>query len=257
MWGYTSPDSLTIPSLVALRLRDLGYQDVETLNLAQPAYNSTQGLITLLLEIRNNRRPDLVVSLDGNNDVLAELRERRAGAILGESDLALRSAIGWRGLRANLLGLLRYSALVRRLLAMAPAPAPVAPEGCDAVASQYLAVIRSAEALGREFGFRVIYAWQPHLGTSGKRLSQWERAIQVEPGFMDRMRTCTGAVAARTGGLSDSVFVSLSSLFDEDTTTVFLDGLGHLTPAGNGRVANRLADLVVRQLQTGRIPAGP
>jgi hypothetical protein len=37
MWGYTSRDSMTIPALVAARLRARGFSDIEVVNLAQSA----------------------------------------------------------------------------------------------------------------------------------------------------------------------------------------------------------------------------
>jgi lysophospholipase L1-like esterase len=253
MWGYTTPDSLTIPSLVARRLRALGHTHVALVNLAQPSYNTTQGLISLLLELRAGARPDVVISLDGNNDVLATIREGRPGAALGEGDLAQRSAVGWRGLSASLLGLSRYSAVVRRLRKI-PRPAREGATGgaegqsCAETAQYYVRLVASGEALGRELGFQAVYLWQPHWATTGKPFTAWERSIDAEAGFPALMRRCTALVDSLMAERRDSAFVSLAHLFDSDSATIFLDEFGHMTPAGNQRVASQLADLLAGRL---------
>jgi hypothetical protein len=255
MWGYTTPDSLTIPSLVARRLRALGYPRVELSNMAQPAYNTTQGLITLLLELRGGARPDVVISLDGNNDALAALREGHAGAALGEGDLARRSAVGWRGLGANLLGLSRYSALVRRLVAFyqeGRVGGTAGSEGrsCDDIAQQYVRLVAAGETLGRGLGFAPVFLWQPHWATTGKPLSAWERSIRAEPGFVALLRRCTVVVDSLKAERPDSAYVSLTHMFDSDSGTIFLDEFGHMTPQGNERVAGRVAEMLVAKLRS-------
>jgi hypothetical protein len=246
MWGYTVPDSLTIPSLVARRLRESGQTGVEVLNLAQPSYNATQGLITLLLELRSGLVPDAVVSLDGNNEVLVELTEGHPGAAFGERDLARRSAVGWRGLWSNIAGLARYSALLNRLARLEGPPrvgqgGGGSPVPCDTTTVYYVNVVAAAQALGRRFDFTSIYLWQPHWATTQKRLTPWEQGIRAQPGFPELMRRCTAAVESVMAAREDLDFVSFTKVFDQDTMTVFLDEFGHMTPAGNQRLAEAIA----------------
>jgi hypothetical protein len=251
MWGYTVPDSLTIPSLVAGRFRAAGMTRVEVVNLSQPSFNATQGLITLLLELRGGSHPDAVVSLDGGNDVLVALREGRPGAVFAEGDLARRSAVGRRGFLANVVGLFRYSALLQRLARFARPPEGQrevdALPSCDTVAAYYENVVTSAEALGRQFGFTPVYVWQPHWATTRKRLTSWEGSIRAERGFRELMRQCTSTVESLMVARRAEGYVSLTRMFDQDTATIFLDEFGHLTPLGNERIADWVADLLTRQ----------
>lgn len=245
MWGYTVPDSLTIPSLVRAGLLARGDSLVELRNLAQPSYNATQGLITLMLELRGGYRPDLVISLDGNNDVLATVTEGHAGAAFGEGDLARRSAVGSRGFGASVAGLGRYSALLARLgRARHPTSTVTATRDgavrCDSTAAAYTALEAMAEALGVRYGFQVLYLWQPHPATSVKPKSPWEQAIQAEPGFPALMQACTSEVEGAMRARGTLSFRSLTPIFDRDTVTVFLDGYGHLTPAAHRQVADSL-----------------
>lgn len=248
IWGYTAPDSLTIPSLVARQLQALGGRGVEVVNLAQPSYNTTQGLATLLLELRSGRVPDIVISLDGINDVTALMTEHQPGTILNQGDLARRSAIGWRGFRANLFGLLRYSALVRALVIRPePVPSPGTQEQeCGELASQYAQLVQAGAGLGRTFGFKAFYFWQPDRATTRKPMTAWERAIEGEPPLLPLMRRCTEAVDAVMAARRDSSYVSLTRLFDGDTATIFTDPYGHLTSPGNRRIADRFTELIRR-----------
>ncbi|MFN8650410.1 MAG: SGNH/GDSL hydrolase family protein [Gemmatimonadales bacterium] len=245
MWGYTVPDSLTIPSLVRAGLLARGDSLTELRNLAQPSYNATQGLITLMLELRAGYRPDLVISLDGNNDVLATITEGHAGAAFGERDLARRSAVGSRGFWASLLGLTRYSALLARLArSLHPTSAVTAAADrsvrCDSTLAAYTAVEAMAEGLAARYGFQVLYLWQPHPATSVKPKTPWEQAIRAEQGFPALMQACTAEVEGAMRARGTASFKSLAPMFDRDTVTVFLDGYGHLTPAAHRQVADSL-----------------
>jgi hypothetical protein len=88
MWGYAARDAYTIPSLLAAELRRRGIRDVEIVNLAQTAYNATQAVITLLLELRRGNVPSVVVSLDGHNDIIAASRFGEAGYLIWEPEQA-------------------------------------------------------------------------------------------------------------------------------------------------------------------------
>lgn len=260
MWGWTARDSFTIAAHLARRLASEGFGAVEVVNLAQPAYNSTQEVITLLLALQTGMVPDIVVDLDGSNDVLAALRERRPGAMIGEQASASRSGLrGSAPIGFRLLGLLRYSALVRRLTQAALPPRATRPavyswgSDCGAIAHTYRANILSAEGLGREFGFTPVFLWQSQWATTGKQLTAWERSITAEAGLPELIWSCTRAVDSLMQDRAGHAFVSLTDLFDGDTTSVFLDEFGHLTEAGNKVVAQRIADLVIPLLRA--IPA--
>ena len=69
MQGYTARDDFTIPSFMAKECERRGHPGVQVVNLAQSTVNVTQGVITLILELRANRIPDKVVFLDGINEV--------------------------------------------------------------------------------------------------------------------------------------------------------------------------------------------
>ena len=68
MWGYGSPDWGTIPAYLQARLNEED-SNACVVNLADVAYNSTQEVIQLLLELQSGNVPDMVIFYDGVNDI--------------------------------------------------------------------------------------------------------------------------------------------------------------------------------------------
>jgi len=85
MWGVGARDDFTIPSQISKILSDRfpGVQ-VEVTNFAESAYVSTQELIALYLQVREGEMPNLVIFLDGANDVYSGYYNAAAGLPLWE-----------------------------------------------------------------------------------------------------------------------------------------------------------------------------
>ena len=71
IWGTGVPDSSTIPSYLCELLQSSLSGPVEVRNFGQLGYVSTQEMIELCFQLRSNNVPDLVIFLDGMNDVAA------------------------------------------------------------------------------------------------------------------------------------------------------------------------------------------
>lgn len=247
MWGVTARDSFTIPSLVAAELTARGVADVEIQNYAAVGYNATQEVITLLLLLRDGLRPDVVVFLDGHNDVASAWRDGRAGTVLNQERTARRVERGTPGFWRLAVDLGLQSELVQRLaLATTPARRPVqqaTPPGlCDDVGSAYRNLVVTTEAVGREYGFTPLFLWQPVLDLTSKPLTPWERSIGSAP-YRDLLIRCTSIVTTLLQG--HAAFVPIHTVLDTVTAGVFLDNTAHVTEQGNALIAARVVDLIV------------
>jgi hypothetical protein len=256
MWGYTARDSFSIPSLTARELAARGVRDVEIVNLAQAAYNTTQELNTLILELLAGRQPGLAVFLNGYNDVATGWVHGRAGRTYGEESIDEHIRLGTRGFLSELAGLGRHSALVRRLQATAGivrARPRVrgGPEVCGEVATYYRRIAHLAEAVGAIHGFPVVYFLQPVHVSSGKRLTPWEAALRRPRALAPCMQAIDSAMADRAG----SLFHSLVDAFDGDSATVFVDASAHLTEDANATVARRIAEVIGPRLRESAPPS--
>jgi hypothetical protein len=255
MWGYSSRDSGTIPSLVAAALARRGVTDVQVDNLATLAYNVTQDATTLLLQLRNGRTPAAVVSLDGINEVGIVEGGGTPGQVFEETRIRERFRRNfWKDvayLRFYLEGAVRAEFMARGRLGLDDSP-PVrsTEELCSGVGRNYVGATRVMEVLSREYGFPIYFLTTPTLARSGKPRSRWEQSLAGD----DRR---LADLTVRCGAITDSLmadrrgrtYFPLDTLFDHDTSSVFIDQWGHLSAVGNRAVAERIADLVLPALR--------
>ncbi len=258
MWGYTARDSFTIPSLVAAELRRRGLGGVEVVNLAQPGYNATQDVITLLLALRGGEVPSAAVFLTTHKDIYAAFQAGRAGGITSEDVFARLLDPDATAPREGLGTLLRRSALLARLAPAAePVAAPTRPPDerlCIDVAAQYYELARIADGLGRSYGFPVFFLRQPMLAGSGKTLTEWERSMP-QPRHKGVYVRCMAAIDSTMHGVTRPSYESLAGIFDAESASVFLNEYGYLTERAGGAVAEhivRLVEPVLRRAPTPR-----
>lgn len=257
MWGYTARDSFTIPAFTAARLRELGIEDVEIVNLAQGAYNLTQDLNTLTLSLARGDRPAAAVFLDGYNDIMTGLKFAEPGHTYGDDDIQRRIELGGRGFWKEILGFGRYSALIGRLQAMVgaapdgPRARGAAEEVCGPIAAYFRGVSGVIAGVGRSFDFPTLFFLQPVHVSTAKHLTPWEAGLYHPRG----LQACLASIdSAMTDPLPGAEYVSLSGLFDADTTSVFVDGTAHVTEEANGIIAEMIAQHLAPLLSAGRKP---
>ncbi len=252
MWGFTARDSFTIPTLTAARLAALGVRNVHVENLAQAAFNTTQEASTLMLEVARGRIPDVVVVLDGYNDVATALKYGDPGHTYAEENTSQQIDLGRRTFWQELFGFGRHSSLIsglRSKLVRDSTPVvarrPTVPDICGAAARYYAGVAHQVEAVGQAHGFPVVYFQQPLHTTTGKPLSAWERGLPGRSNTRECMDSIDVAMADRAG----KSYISLRGVFDADTATRFVDEIAHITEEANGQVAERIASHIAPLLQ--------
>jgi lysophospholipase L1-like esterase len=265
LWGFGARDDQTIPSLLARQLFERGW-DVQIWNRAEIGYVSTQEVIALLRELQAGFRPDLVLFYDGVNDTTSAYLQPWAGATTNEENRAkefnlLKSPSRLvAALMANLIansGSYRFAQAVRRRLDP-DAGVPSLKIGQrqlgligNGVIQRYQANVSIVEALGREFGFRPLFYWQPIVFDKPARVP-FEREEAARYAWCEGMfRDVSGALRtaqAYQGLRNDPAFHDLSGLFADTKGLVFIDYC-HTTEAANARIAARMADDIVAVLR--------
>ena len=252
--GYHVRDDFTIPSFVAKILaRDLAVP-VEVVNFGQLGYVSTQDVIALALEARRGNVPDVAVFYNGMVDIDSvhdgnepgsprwEYQRRNAFQDF-ERSLALRIA--------------RRSALAQLVLDYVPGwswalgatrQAPESGEALEALARETLEVyagnLRLADALAHEFGFEVLYFWQPAVW-SRDALSPYEAAVVAvdahrQPGRAELFREVYRQAAGHPELGAHPSFFDLRGGADGADEPFFWDPT-HTTEAGNEWIAEKIA----------------
>lgn len=199
VWGCGVPDSCTVPAYLLKKLEDDLGRPVEMRNMGQIGYVSTQEVIELFLQMRRGNVPDLVVLVDGVNDVAAAYQSGVAGAhqnlprIRSRLERSLRDLDPTANLPHPLIQLARGSSLytVLRLCMGTDRGRPAsdtevinyAMRGHDpdslasAVIEVCLSNYRFVEGLGEQWGFDCAFFWQPTVWTGDKELTENELSL--------------------------------------------------------------------------------
>lgn len=157
VWGTGVPDELTLPSLLAAELDEIGLR-YRVRNFGESGYVSTQSLITLGLELRDRPAPAIAVFVEGANDVYAAFQTGKAGLPQNEfrRQAEFRSSDGLDNYLSTFPYILEG---VMTLFAQAPQ------WEIKTLASDVVQVMVSnrqqALAMSEAYGFSVMNFWQP------------------------------------------------------------------------------------------------
>jgi len=262
LWGFGARDERTIPSLLARALDERGRR-VDLTNLSGIGYVSTQELIALLRELQAGYRPDVVIFYDGVNDTTSAFLGGEAGLTTNESNRRgefnllqspARLAAALTAMLVKDSSSYRFARAVRRRFEGGAAASNAAPSDeilrrlAGDVAARYAANVGIVESLGRGYGFRPLFFWQPIVFTK-PALVQVEREEAQRYAWTERMfRAVYGRIQASPELKTDPAFHDLSGIFDGTEGLVFIDYC-HTTESANARIAAEMADRVLEGLR--------
>ncbi len=256
-WGTGAIDSETIPAFLQ---RKFG-PDYDVSNLGETAYVSTQEVAYLMALLSQGRIPDIVVFYDGVNDgysgVYSPAIPRDPHSIRADFAEAQQRK-QWSGLR-HLYEKSNYPLLVSKLqqwLGLTPPDEnwdskiiPNIEENAKATLDVWEANIRQVRALGREYGFRSFFFWQPHQ-LSGTRdpVGEWEahKLDVVSPGLLESQRVLFEMAERRLAGREDEGIYFLGHAFDDVREPLYIDW-HHVSAKGNEIIAQKMAEALKSQ----------
>ena len=107
-----------------------------------------------------------------------------------------------------------------------------------------------------DYGFEVMYIWQPSLHTTQKPLTPFEqhlmRTLDTEP-FHATNKTIHEILARSIDsamvGVAPGRFLNLWQLFATDTSNVFVDDFGHTTEEANKDVVEAILPVLLPMLR--------
>jgi lysophospholipase L1-like esterase len=261
LWGFGARDDQTIPSLLARSLHEKGWR-VELKNLAEIGYVSTQELIALTREHQAGYRPDLVIFYDGVNDTTSALLEGEAGLTTneinrrGEFNLLQSPARLAAALTVKLVndsGSYRFAQTVRRRLGGGIEPqrqsASRLPGLADDVVRHYESNVMLAKTLGKSFGFRLLFFWQPTVFTKQTLVPAEREEGQKYAWAEPFCRDVYGKIQTSRQLRDDPAFRDLSTIFARTEGLVFIDYC-HTTETANAQIASEMAAKVVEALSS-------
>ncbi|MFN8372401.1 MAG: hypothetical protein U0694_05940 [Anaerolineae bacterium] len=255
MQGYGVPDFGTIPAYLQTVLDGAVEGPVCVVNYGELAYNSTQEVIDLALQLRQGNIPDLVLFYDGINDTRSAFVSNEAGIPYDLSGVQQIS----NPVTNPIIDMMRRNFYLVNYL-IARQPAPVAPEielapDLDAqVVHTYVENTRLVESFAQTYGFQYAFFWQPVLITVDKARTEHEEAqfstSTTDHAFYNSVYNLMHETAANPDdNLYDlSTVASWSEVPDGE---MFIDS-AHLLPIGNEIMAHTIAAIILPQIEADR-----
>ena len=139
---------------------------------------------------------------------------------------------------------------------MGPVKEPTAPSENEliglakGVVRGYVANVEMVEALGKAYGFRPVFVWQPVIFSKPK-LVPFEAEEKAKYGWASSLFTEVHRQLERINALvSDPDFLNLSEIFSEADSLQFLD-FCHTTEEANARIASVLVSKLLETAKVG------
>ena len=263
IWGTGSRDDGTIPSALSRQVNALGCP-VRVTNYGQSAYTSMQGIVRLILLLRDGIRPDLVVIYSGVNDVYGAYQSGVPGSNQNVAEMETRlyrkRSSPLEELSRGASGILREYSMIYRairrgedMLRMARNPrfrfqevgAGLSDAGLErlsaGIVAEYWKGQELLDCLAASYGFRVVRFWQPSAYAQ-----DWDGAAHVDIRAADTaLRDLYRNTSARLPDDPARRFTNLSKMFAGREDSVFVDFV-HISESGNAEVAGRMIQALRR-----------
>lgn len=255
MWGTGSPDQKTIPSLLQSMLG--GRYDVY--NFGETGYVSAQELNYLLYQLSGGNTPDAVIFYDGVNDGYAGAYSPaipRDPINLREDEKQRRLKKGTLNPARELFEASNYKRLVDYVGKSSSAARAAHDEwdkkvetgiqrNSEAVVGAYETHIKQVRALGREYGFRAFFFWQPNLFSLTRHANAYEKAIieDASPTLVESQRSVYEAAKKRLSNRESDGIYFLGNIFDRSDDPIYIDWI-HVGPNGNELIAREIFERI-------------
>lgn len=257
MWGDGARDDFTIASWLARRLHEQGIPARVT-NFGETGYVNTQGVLTLLMELRKGQVPDLVVFYDGANDMGSAYRQRVAGIPSNEfnrvREFRLTNARLFPRLlqvtgqewaqRLSIIQLISGTTLNAHPDGIKPWQAPAPIDDADPLIGSVFGVYTKnteiVRSLAATYGFKALFYWQPTIFDK-QRPTAYEARIVDAYGyfgpFVAQVRRWMGRQVE--SGAVPPGFNDISGIFHDELEPMFIDWC-HVGERANQRIADRM-----------------
>ncbi|MGH1385964.1 hypothetical protein [Kordia sp.] len=248
MYSSGSRDEYTIPSeLSKLIHKTFPNQNVEVTNFGCHGYTRATENIQLQRELVKNNIPDIVIFYDGVNEVISGHQNNEAGAPTNAYNRKreFKLAHSYKK-RVRLLitssNLYRFMTTMQRKIFSGSIYAQMSARSdalSEAIAKNYIGLVRVSKSLEDEYGFKVFNFMQPNI-YSKKNLTEIEEVYHKDQIHYENLyRLSYENVRKDSLMIKDSTFVDISDAFDTTDKAIYFD-FCHTGETGNQLVAERI-----------------
>lgn len=254
MWGAGSPDSDTIPSLIAADYEKQG-KPVCIVNYAEKGWSNSQEMVGLIEQLKHAaRKPDIVLFYDGGTEAFAAYQNRAPDVHSNYS--AFKNFVdNWGESQKAGFSYLRQTNTYRLLDKVAikepfhrKEDKPAVPRETEAlsaaVVANYVQNMAIIELLAKQYGFHPVFAWYPNLAVGHKEQTPYEQQVlQLEYKKFHDLGAMYQAVYQQGREIKSPDFHYLGDMLDDQKSSLYV-GISHLKPEGNHVVADRLFQIL-------------
>jgi hypothetical protein len=269
-WGESLADDSTVAALLQARLDGSTSRAVRVRNMGQPGYVSTQELLLFMMMLRRNEYPEVVIRLDGYEEVFSAFCSGTAGDPIGYFGSAVQHE-GQMPSGPTLKEMLASTATGRLYETILPREGDrasstmeersfyggmnVPPEVLsESIVKIYLQNGRFFDELAGIYGIRHYCFWQPNVWCCQKPMSQQEEmlrdALPVDCGerglriFGDLLAMTDDALRSSCGERSNLYY--LGDGWENVEEPIFACGWV-LNPRGNDLISRRIVQVLGRR----------
>jgi hypothetical protein len=262
MWGWGSPDWGTIEAYLQAGLDEIVEGPVCVINMGEDAYVSTQSMISLILQLQKGKVPNVVIFLDGVNDVEIAYASGEPGAHAMLADISAR----FEGSGNHLQNWLRstslfwltkiitqkvgvYDVLLEQYQGAHTKNTNDINELARAIIENYIANYYIVNRLEGKYGYQSYFFWQPHIAVGKKKLTSHELDIRSEIDEpLVQLANQAYNYLNEVNSEHENLF-NIADAFNDQEDQIWIDSWGHVTPEGNKLIAeeilNIMRDLIV------------
>lgn len=262
MWGSGVRDKYTIPSLLGSYLSKEGYS-VEVINFGESGYVSTQEVIALMKQLRQQNIPNLVVFYDGVNDIFSSFQQRKAGLPQNEFNREKE----FNSLKSKKRSLLVFLESFKSLATVKFINKLTNPEQklnitytdqelnmlSQKTLDLYHENMRLVYSLGEQRDFKSLFYWQPTIFDK-RSLSDYEKEREKDVDFLkDFLKSVSKHVITEDISHQSLYYFDISDIFEDEKEPVFIDYC-HVSEYGNSVIAKRIKQDIISILESEKEP---
>ncbi|MFZ5452614.1 MAG: hypothetical protein ACOZF2_12230 [Thermodesulfobacteriota bacterium] len=259
-WGLGARDNYTIPSYLSRMLNKHGAR-FQVFNYSVPGYTFMQGILHLILLLKEGHSPRYVIFYDGFNEIYAAHQHGIAGTVhnqfMTKEKLKLKYRdIIWKGITEAIRKYcMIYKAINGLYLSISKEPKylEIAEKYSDDqlrslsrdIVDDYKKSIKVLDQLSKAYEFKYICFWQPSILTERHLMKEESNIdIRAEDKAFKKLCIYTDEYLQKE---NIPHFYLLTHIFDKRSESVYVD-VAHISEKGNEIIANNIYGHMQKEL---------
>lgn len=252
VWGWEVRDESTIPSKI-LSLRN----DTIVENHGQLGYVSSQSVIAFMQRIKYEPKPDIVIFLDGFNDVYAAYQAGIAG--IEQNAISRKQRYDGKSSESILDLSFKQSKFINLIRTILPNKKTNKTQNfsdnqllTQSIINAYTQNIFLLDKLASAYNIKAFYIWTPTIYDK-PNLTKYERSLLPMIDFLEPFYKAAKSIL-ESSSASLPNFINFSKIFYQDKKPIFVDPW-HFNEHANFVIAKTINELISLELnKTNNIP---